>query len=184
MKIFTLLLTLFLLSFQTAQADLNGRVNLNDSDDCSLYRALNGSEAVPEECKENDSKSIFMATITPEAPKPVVLDRINFEFNSSRLTKPSRIDLLRLAKIMSNPVSRKQLYEIGGHTDAKGDASYNLKLSQRRAESVKAFLLAHRVATNQLQAQGYGATRLLNTQEPFNLANRRVEIVNITQSGD
>jgi OOP family OmpA-OmpF porin len=67
--------------------------------------------------------------------------------------------------------------EIGGHTDPYGDPSYNLQLSQRRAESVRQYFLDHDVP-NRLSAVGYGAARPLSTERTraAQQKNRRIEV--------
>ena len=147
------------------------------TDECALFHALNG-DAVPEECKD-DSKSAF-----GEAPAnlvPTVLQRVTFDFDSTRLTLDARTDLARVAKVMKNPASERQLYRLEGHTDAKGDADYNLALSNRRARSVRQELIALGVPPARLHAEGFGSQRLADPANPGDLANRRVEVVNRTQ---
>src|SRR6516162_10922252 len=67
-------------------------------------------------------------------------EEINFEFNSSILSDgyPS---LLRLADLLSQ--HRDYKVRVTGHTDYVGSAAYNDKLAERRAESVKAFLVRY-----------------------------------------
>jgi len=68
--------------------------------------------------------------------------------------------------------------EIAGHTDSQGNDAYNIDLSQRRAESVKKYLITHGVSKRRLEAKGYGETTPIsdnNTSEGRTL-NRRTEI--------
>jgi OOP family OmpA-OmpF porin len=67
--------------------------------------------------------------------------------------------------------------EVRGYTDSTGSAAYNLKLSQRRAESVMQYLLSHGV-TNQMTAKGYGKENPIadNKTQEGRLANRRVTL--------
>jgi outer membrane protein OmpA-like peptidoglycan-associated protein len=68
---------------------------------------------------------------------------------------------------------------IAGHTDAKGSNSYNLALSERRAESVKAFLVeTYGVDGARLAVIGFGEEQLKNPDDPFADENRLVQIVN------
>ncbi|HEX7095117.1 MAG TPA: OmpA family protein, partial [Acidimicrobiales bacterium] len=69
--------------------------------------------------------------------------------------------------------------EVGGHTDSSGDATYNLNLSQNRAQTVADYLIAAGVPSAQLNVVGYGETRLIaddGTTAGQEL-NRRVELV-------
>ena len=65
---------------------------------------------------------------------------------------------------------------IVGHTDASGSGTYNLKLSKRRAEEIRSYLVAnHRVDHARLQALGRGESEPLRGNDPFDARNRRVE---------
>jgi OOP family OmpA-OmpF porin len=67
--------------------------------------------------------------------------------------------------------------EIAGHTDSVGSVAANLKLSQRRAESVRAYLLAQGIEPERLTAKGYGKSELLISPEKNAIdaeRNRRV----------
>lgn len=163
--------------FASSLALADGRVAINEqTDDCTLFRALNG-DAVPAECRlKSDGKSI----IRPSA-KGGLLESINFHVNSAQLTQDSATTLAKVAKVMADPVSEGQAYRVDGHTDLAGDPTYNLKLSNRRAESVRDFLLDQGVPPERLSAQGFGSRRLADAQNPYSLANRRVEVVNLNQ---
>ncbi len=69
--------------------------------------------------------------------------------------------------------------EVQGHTDDAGDDAHNMDLSQRRAESIRAWLVGHGVDPARLTARGYGETRPLadNATRTGRAANRRVEFV-------
>jgi len=69
--------------------------------------------------------------------------------------------------------------EIQGHTDNKGSAAYNLKLSDRRAASVRKYLVSHGVLSNRLVSRGYGLTRPIvpNDTEQNRALNRRVQFI-------
>jgi OOP family OmpA-OmpF porin len=53
--------------------------------------------------------------------------------------------------------------EIGGHTDAQGSDSFNLKLSERRAQAVKDYLIARGIAPERLLAKGYGESQAVDS---------------------
>jgi outer membrane protein OmpA-like peptidoglycan-associated protein len=71
------------------------------------------------------------------------------------------------------------LVEIGVHSDERGDDEYNLRISDERAGSVKAWLVAHGVAAERLRSRGYGETRPLCTEhnEACWSRNRRTELL-------
>ena len=111
----------------------------------------------------------------PMAP-PEVLQGVNFEFDSARLTPNARTVLREVAeRLRAYPNSE---VEIGGHTDSTGSASYNQSLSERRAASVRDFLIEQGVDPGRLTAVGYGATRPVddNRTEQGRERNRRIEM--------
>lgn len=68
---------------------------------------------------------------------------------------------------------------VEGHTDSQGGASFNQDLSQRRAESVRSYLISHGIAPDRVTAQGFGPGRPVadNASAEGRANNRRVEIV-------
>ena len=82
-------------------------------------------------------------------------------------------DVVRILK--SNPGMR---LEIQGHTDNVGSARYNMKLSQKRAEAVRQYLIQRGIAPSRLKAVGYGMTRPVtsNATAEGRAKNRRVEL--------
>jgi hypothetical protein len=63
--------------------------------------------------------------------------------------------------------------EIGSHTDNFGNAAYNLKLSQARAESVVKFLIDKGIDPTRMIAKGYGATKPLVNEKKFDSASKK-----------
>ncbi|MCG6657041.1 OmpA family protein [Halomonas campisalis] len=120
----------------------------------------------------------------PEPPpppvfEPVVLDSaVTFAFDSSQLRPEARPVLDGVVRTLrENPEIRVR---IEGHTDSIGSAQYNEGLSQRRADSVKAYLVSQGIAENRLMTRGYGEARPVATNETDEgrARNRRVEILN------
>ena len=172
-----------LLSTLAVSAENGNRVMLNgQTEDCSLFQALNGSEAVPEECKESSTRSMFTNQAASPAT-PVVLERVTFDFDSARLTEDAQVDLARVAKAMRDPVSQRQVYRLDGYTDLQGNPGYNRRLSHRRAESVRRHLINLGVPASRLGAAGHGSENPANPADPYSLVNRRVEVVNLSQGG-
>jgi outer membrane protein OmpA-like peptidoglycan-associated protein len=100
---------------------------------------------------------------------------IPFAFNSATLEPAAHEALDNIAEGIKLVQSQGAVV-IEGHTDAKGADSYNLKLSARRAASVKRYLTrTHGISARQLQVIGKGRLELLNPNEPFAPENRRVQ---------
>lgn len=118
------------------------------------------------------------ASTTPTA-RPSLSLLIQFDFNSARVRPESQQALTNLSQALQSPELLDSRFAIEGHTDAKGSAGYNLKLSQQRAQAVREFLLARGISEARLQAIGKGASELANSAEPLAAENRRVRIVNL-----
>ena len=112
----------------------------------------------------------------------VVLKGVNFEVNSSRLTANAKVILNQVADSLAAQPGMK--VEIGGHTDAQGSDSFNLKLSERRAQAVKDYLIARGIAPERLVAKGYGESQAVDSNETpeGREINRRVEM-KVLESG-
>ncbi len=104
---------------------------------------------------------------------------IQFDFNSASVKPESQQALANLAQALQSKELVESKFAIEGHTDAKGRADYNLKLSQQRAEGVRAFLARQGVAVSRLSAVGKGSSELSNEADPLAAENRRVRIVNL-----
>jgi outer membrane protein OmpA-like peptidoglycan-associated protein len=108
---------------------------------------------------------------------------VNFAFDSAELTSDARITLDRLGAALRDQRLDGFTFMIAGHTDAKGSAEYNQKLSERRAEAVRQYLIAQfGVVPARLTAKGYGKQQLLDPSRPEDGVNRRVQVVNTTAS--
>jgi len=105
----------------------------------------------------------------------IVLENIFFETNKYELKQESKPELQRLARFIDD--NQGAILEISGHTDNSGSADANKTLSQRRADSVREFLIQHGCNEQQLRAKGYGADKPIdsNSTEAGKARNRRVE---------
>ena len=122
--------------------------------------------------------TVEAADVTPAA-KPSLSLLIQFDFNSAKVKPESQQALLNLAQALQSKELVESKFAVEGHTDAKGRADYNLKLSQQRAEAVRAFLASNGVVDARLQAVGKGSGELANAADPLAAENRRVRIVNL-----
>jgi outer membrane protein OmpA-like peptidoglycan-associated protein len=112
-------------------------------------------------------------------PLPQTALEINFAFDSADLLPDAIPRLDALGQALSRPNLQTNNIVISGHTDRKGTAEYNLKLSELRAASVVDYLVSKfSLERSNLTAIGYGFDKLKNTADPFSGENRRVVIVN------
>ena len=124
----------------------------------------------------------------PGTPKGVMVDskgcplsftlNIEFDFDKADIRPQYDAELKKAAEFIEKYPAPKIL--IAGHTDNRGDAQYNLQLSQRRAEAVRQYLIDHfNIDANKLVAKGYGETQPIadNATEAGRQKNRRVEVV-------
>lgn len=114
--------------------------------------------------------------------KKLNLNNLFFDYNSSELLKSSFPELDRVVYFLNNYPIRK--IEVSGHTDSIGNPEYNLKLSQRRADAVKNYLVNKGIDPNILESKGYGQEEPVATNETDEgrQKNRRVELL-ILKSG-
>jgi OOP family OmpA-OmpF porin len=111
------------------------------------------------------------------APRTITLEGVEFEYNSANLTPASKPILDKVAEgLREHPRLR---IEVQGHTDATGSAEYNLTLSQRRALSVRDYLVGQQVPADELVAKGYGKTQPVagNATPAGRAKNRRVVLI-------
>ena len=116
-----------------------------------------------------------------ETRKKVRLEGVNFELESDRLTSESHHILDRVAGALHDRPDLK--VEVAGHTDNTGTPEYNKDLSQRRAESVRNYLISKGIDGSRLTARGYGETEPETTNDTAEgrAQNRRVELKQIGQ---
>lgn len=100
-------------------------------------------------------KDIPLETLPKE---PIRIPNVLYEFDKSIIQEPSKLalDTTILRLMQDNP---QIIVEISSHTDSKGNDNYNMKLSQRRAESVVEYLTSKGIQKERLKAQGYGETK-------------------------
>jgi len=113
----------------------------------------------------------------PAAPQKLVLEGVNFDFDKATLRQEdigSLGDDVEALKAWGDVN-----IEVAGHTDSMGSDAYNMKLSQRRAEAVRNFLISRGVAADRLTAKGYGEAQPVadNATEEGRFKNRRVELI-------
>jgi len=89
-----------------------------------------------------------------------ILEQVFFKTGSAKILAKSYDILNQVADALKKHPEIK-LIEVQGHTDDVGPKKYNIKLSDKRANSVKEYLVDKGVASDRLESKGYGPTRPL-----------------------
>jgi outer membrane protein OmpA-like peptidoglycan-associated protein len=110
-------------------------------------------------------------------PKRFVFDNLNFETGTTQLTPESVPTVTALSAILKAYPSATFTLEV--HTDSTGDPAANKKLSQDRADAIKAGLVQGGIAETRLNTAGFGAEKPVasNDTEDGRAKNRRTELV-------
>jgi len=132
---------------------------------------------VPNGYQDEDGCPDELVQVTTE--KIVILQKVLFHYDSDRIKEESFSLLDEVTKVLvAHPEIKKVRVE--GHTDTRGRAAYNMRLSEARAKAVLRYLVEHGVAAGRLVSKGYGASRPLVTPEKGEedyQTNRRVEFI-------
>lgn len=121
-----------------------------------------------------------------EAPqveeKKIIAKKIHFEFDKAVIRPISFRILDGIVDLLKENSSIRKV-RVEGHCDSKGTDAYNMRLSQRRANAVRDYLIAHGISGDRLVAVGYGESRPVDTNDtPEGRArNRRVEFTILEQ---
>jgi len=111
--------------------------------------------------------------------RPSVDIEINFDYRSAKIGPAAVPSITALGKALTNPELKGSTFILAGHTDAKGSVPANQDLSEKRADSIKHYLVDHfKIPASTLVTVGYGKTKLKNESDPFAGENRRVQVVN------
>lgn len=119
------------------------------------------------------------APATAPEPAPSLSLAIQFEPNSAQVRPESGVLLGDLMAAMIAPELKDSRFVIEGHTDARGNAAANRRLSQARAEQVRQYLILLGVHASRLQAVGKGSSEPANPANPMAAENRRVRVVTL-----
>lgn len=130
-------------SYQTAEGSIT---IANTSGESSLLLAL-----------EPRVKAI---TIGTDLAKTLNIPMIYFDLNKSNIRKDAAFELAKIVAVMQQYPMLK--IDVRSHTDCRQTTEYNAKLSERRAQATKAWLIKNGIASNRLTAKGYGESQLVN----------------------
>src|ERR1700682_1076546 len=112
--------------------------------------------------------------------KPNIDLEIHFDYNSADISKGSTRAVQELGKALSNASLKGSTFVVAGHTDAVGGETYNQDLSERRADTIKKYLIdKYGIAGANLVTVGYGKDKPKDPNAPMDPANRRVQVVNM-----
>jgi len=114
------------------------------------------------------------------ATKPKIDLEIQFDYNSAEISRTAMPAVQELGKALTDPSLKGATLVVAGHTDGVGGNSFNQDLSERRAETIKRYLIdKYGLAGKNLIAVGYGKTKLKDAANPTDAINRRVQVVNM-----
>jgi outer membrane protein OmpA-like peptidoglycan-associated protein len=112
--------------------------------------------------------------------KPKIDLDIQFDYNSADIRTTSMPSVRALGEALSNPNLKGSTFVVAGHTDAIGGEAYNQDLSERRADSIKRYLVEkYGINGTDLVTVGYGKDKPKDPNAPMDPINRRVEVVNM-----
>ncbi|MBP7184405.1 MAG: OmpA family protein [Saprospiraceae bacterium] len=113
-------------------------------------------------------KKMNLRPIPPKEPEeevivinqPIRLNSIYYDFDDDKILPDAETDLAYLYDLLQKYPD--MVIELSSHTDSRGNDEYNKKLSQRRADSAKKWLVNKGIVDNRIKAVGYGETQILN----------------------
>ncbi|GAA5225033.1 OmpA family protein [Membranihabitans marinus] len=138
--------------------------------------------------ESKDFRGVFKLKKLPEVEEstsiamnePIRLNNIYYDFDDDKIKMEAEADLDFLYDLLLEYPT--MVIELSSHTDSRGTDSYNLDLSQRRANSAKSYLVAKGIESGRIKAVGYGENLILNhctngvdCSDEEHLLNRRTE---------
>jgi len=137
--------------------------------------------------KKEITDTTFQVTITMDRPeigkeisKLYELNSIYYDLNKADIRPDAAEELDKIVQFLTN--NPQMNLELGAHTDARASTAYNLKLSQRRAESAVNYIIRRGITKDRIKPKGYGESQLINEcsdgvecPEEMHQQNRRTE---------
>lgn len=158
-----------------------GCVRTIDWTEADALPECEGQPAAPKPEVKASEPVPLAAPVAPAAP--VVLHKVSldaealFDVNSAEIKPAAKASLDKLVTTLKQ-FRRADQFVLTGHTDSTGSAAYNQRLSERRAEAVKAYLVEHGIPAEMITAEGQGESEPVasNATREGRQQNRRVEI--------
>ena len=149
--------------------DTDGDGVLDGVDKCPLEPETYNGFQDEDGCPDKKPEIVF----TKKAP--IILDGVNFKVGSAELTSGAKLVLDKVVRTLKDYT--EMCLEINGHTDSSGSRSLNMKLSRRRAESVRVYLINQGIEGFRLRAIGLGPDHPItsNKTKAGREKNRRIE---------
>jgi len=143
-----------------ANPDLDGDGVLNEKDKCPNTRP--GAVVDLDGC---------------EVEAVISLEGVHFDFDKATLRPEAIVILDKAVGLLKS--QQRVVVEVAGHTDSVGSEQYNMGLSDRRANSVKDYLISQGITATRLTARGYGESQPVasNDTDAGRALNRRVELI-------
>jgi len=168
-KVSQLLIAVLFLSFCSCK---NKQLSVNPGAQVSIDGTKDGLKHVQRDFED--------ATVSDRGIVVTFDSDVLFPLNSSYLTDQAKSELDKLVKLLADYPAATLI--VDGHTDATGTAEYNQWLSEKRAESVKKYVVGKGITDSRITTQGYGQTKPVapNNTEEGRQQNRRVEVTIVT----
>jgi outer membrane protein OmpA-like peptidoglycan-associated protein len=157
----------------TRTRSISSPASIGDPDDASLQSLPGRGIRVTERKK--------LQELIASKNLPTLDIEILFNLDSALIPASATQGLNQIGGALQRKELASSRIAINGHTDASGDDEYNQQLSERRALSVRDFLIDRfKVDPSRLVVAGFGEERLKNRSDPVSAINRRVELVNLS----
>jgi OmpA-OmpF porin, OOP family len=161
------------LSFINVQEPMLEHASYYYIDDVSVSEKISGTEPV---LQSNDTTLPTLNGKVVKLSNLHILNNVLFDYDSQKLLQDSYHELNEVIAILKEHPDLK--IKISGHTDNSGSDRYNQTLSERRAQSVKNYLISQGISEGRIQTKGYGKSKpiVTGTNEKSKKMNRRVEV--------
>ncbi|MGM0579252.1 MAG: OmpA family protein [Bacteroidota bacterium] len=134
-----------------------------------------GYITIEEEISVKDDMEDLLFSLMPSGSGAILRLDINFKQSKADILENSYEELDRLLKMMQEYPNME--IQLEGHTDFRGSASANMRLSEKRVKAVKTYLTSKSVSSDRIKTKAFGGTKPLSKEstEEAKLNNRRVE---------